>query len=111
MKRSTQIAALAALLAATMVGGAQVANASENDAAYLAKAKIDLKQAVSIAEKKYDGKAANVEFDEESGKPTFEVEVVSNKSVRDVVVDGETGHILKAEMDKPDAEDEEDNDR
>ena len=106
MKRSTQIAALAALLATTMVAGAQVANASENDAAYLAKAKIDLRQAVSIAEKKYDGKAANVEFDEESGKPTFEVEVVSNKSVQDVVVNGETGHILKAEMDKPDAEDE-----
>ena len=109
MKRSTRIAAFAALLAATMVGGAQVANASENDAADLAKAKIDLKQAVAIAEKRYDGKAANVEFDQERGKPTFEVEVVSNKSVRDVVVDGETGQILKAEMDKPDAEDEEDN--
>lgn len=111
MKRSTQIAALAALLAATIVGGSQVANASENDAADLAKAKIDLKQAAAIAEKKYDGKAANVEFNQENGKPTFEVEVVSYKSVRDVVVDGETGQILKAKMDKPDAEDEEDNDR
>jgi uncharacterized membrane protein YkoI len=111
MKSSTQIAAFAALLVTTLVVGPQVASASENDAADLAKAKIDLKQAVVIAEKKYDGKAANVEFDQEHGKPTFEIEVVSGKTVRDVVVDGKTGQVLKAKVDKRDAEDEEDNDR
>jgi len=69
MKRSTQIAALAALLTATMLGGPQVVSASENDASDLATAKIEQKHAVSTTEKISDDKAAKVEFDEEHGNP------------------------------------------
>jgi len=69
MKRSTQIAALVALLATMMLGGLQVATASENDATDLAMAKIEQKHAAVATEKISDDKAAKVEFDEEHGNP------------------------------------------
>lgn len=69
MKRSTQIAAFAALLTATMLGGPQVVSASENESSDLARAKIEQKHTVATTEKISDDTAANVEFDEEHGNP------------------------------------------
>jgi len=111
MKRSTQLVTLTALLAGIAGTGLSVASASENDAAQIATAKIDLKQAVAIAEKKYDGRAVHAEFEHEHGKSVFEIEVISRNVARDVQVDGHTGQITKATLDKPDVEDDEDNDQ
>jgi len=111
MKRSTQLVAITSLLATLVGSGLKIASASENDATQIAKSKIDLKQAINIAEKKYGGKAAHAEFEDEHGKPVFEIEIVSRNVVRDVKVDGHTGQVIKATIDKADAKDHEENDR
>jgi len=111
MKRSIQLATLTALITSIPYAGFSMASASENDAYQILAAKIGLKQAITIVEKKYAGKASKAEYDQEHGKVIFEVEVVSDKAVHDVLVDGNTGRIVRAVVDKPDISDENDEDR
>lgn len=74
--------------------------ASEEDWAAMQKATIDAKQAVVIANEKVQGHALELEFDEDDGKPYFEVEVYEGKQKHEVKIDAVTGEIVETDVDK-----------
>ena len=62
-------------------------------------AKITLSKAIEIAEQSLTGKAISAEIDDDLPTPTFEVKVVKENLVYEVVVDGTTGTIIKSALD------------
>lgn len=84
---------------AALAGAAGLAHAGDTpDAQEMAKltsAKTSLAQAIAIAEKETGGKAIDAGFDNQDGTTTLEVEVLKDKSVSKVVVDAETGQVVK----------------
>ncbi len=79
----------------------------ENDAiAELAKTKVSLSQAISVAEQHVSGKASRASLEDEHGRLVYNVEVASAKKVMDVKVDSTNGKVISAKPDKADAEHE-----
>jgi uncharacterized membrane protein YkoI len=104
------IATIAALGAAAGVAYAEDKPDSQ-EMAKLMEAKTSLAQAIAIAEKETGGKAINADFGSEDGVTTLEVEVLKDKNVSKVVVDAETGKVLKvAAADAEDGENGGEND-
>ena len=102
----------AALAAAALAGGAYAAKATgqEDDALAISQSKISLTDAIAAAEQHVGGKAAKAEYEQQNGKWTFDVEVVKDKKVMEVKVDGANGKVLSATEDKADHDDENDKD-
>jgi uncharacterized membrane protein YkoI len=99
------ILALAAVAALGGVAGiAYAGDTLDADAmAKLMAAKTTLGQAIAIAEKETGGKAIDADFAHEDGAMTAEIEVLKDKSVSKVVIDADSGKVLKvtvAEADK-----------
>lgn len=61
-------------------------------------AKISLAEAIKIAEQKIGGKALEAELDDEAKSVQFEVEIVKDGKIHEVMVDGKTGQVLKTAL-------------
>jgi uncharacterized membrane protein YkoI len=61
-------------------------------------ATISLQDAIKAAEQKTGGKAMEAEIDDESAAVQFEVEIVKDGKVHEVIVDGKTGKVLKVSL-------------
>lgn len=111
MKRNFIIGSVvAAIVAASGVAFATQAANAENDAvAYLAKAKVTLGQAVTIAEAQLNGRATSAELDSEGGAVAYKVEVVAaNSKVFDMRIDAVDSKVLSSMQDVADREGEDD---
>jgi len=93
------------ILAMMMVGSAvtlaQATEGKEKDVKELqlfSQAKISLQDAIKAAEQKTGGKAMEAEIDDESVTVQFEVEIVKDGKVHEVIVDGKTGKVLKVSL-------------
>ncbi|MDD5320751.1 MAG: PepSY domain-containing protein [Methylococcales bacterium] len=62
-------------------------------------AKITLIEAIKAAEHKTGGKAMEAEVDDESNSVQFEVEILKDGKIHEVIVDGKTGKVLKVSLD------------
>ena len=96
-----------AYLAAYAAGG----NASDDDAALLAGAKVPIGQAIRTAEDYAKGKAVLAELENENGTIVWGVEVVGASQATDVKVDTQTGKVLRAEADIRDRDQNADEDQ
>ena len=107
MQRKMLIPALIMAAGVATAGGlvyAQSSGAKPNDAATnLAKARITLVQAVSIAERQVGGMASHAEVENENGRLVYGVEVSDNIRTIDVKVDANDGSIVSAQADHEDA--------
>jgi len=72
-------------------------------------AKISLSEAIKVAEQKIGGEAVEAELDDESDAVQFEVEVLKDGKIHEVMVDSETGHILKVSLENESLGDDENN--
>ena len=79
-----------------------------NDATAIAKAKIPLAQAVTIAEQHANGKAARAEYENSKQGWVYDVEVVSGLKVFDVKVDADKGTVISSAEDTVDRDDDHD---
>lgn len=107
MKRSIMTPAILLAAGVATAGGLVYAKQStpmENDAvADLAKATINLTQAVAAAEGTVPGRATKAELDSERGAVVFHVEVVTADSkVFDVKIDAADGKVLSSNADHAD---------
>jgi uncharacterized membrane protein YkoI len=83
---------------------AQSSGVKANDAtADLAKARITLIQAVSLAEHQVGGRATHAELENENGRLVYAVEVSDSVNTMDVKVDASDGSIISAQADHEDA--------
>ena len=62
-------------------------------------AKISLTEAIKAAEKKVGGKAMEAEVDDESNTVQFEIEILKDGKIHEVMVDGKTGKVRKVSLD------------
>lgn len=98
---------IAGALAAAAGGVAFASSGSgENDAAAdLAKSRISLPQAITVAEQHVRGRAAGAELESEDGMTVYEVEVVAaDRTVHEVKVDALSGKVIASALDAPDDE-------
>ena len=102
-KHSKMLIALCAT-AAIAAGSVNLAQAekSENKEAkelqLFGQATISLQEAIKAAEQKTGGKAMEAEINDESAAVQFEIEVVKDGKVHEVMVDGKTGKVLKVSL-------------
>ena len=106
MYRYTRLSLLAV---ATTGAVAYAANGGMgNDAMAIAKAKIPLTQAVTVAEQHANGKASRAEYENSKQGWVYDVEVVSGAKVFDVRVDANKGTVISSAEDKADHDDDHD---
>jgi len=89
------------IMVSTAVNVAQASDSKEKDAKELqlfSQAKISLSEAIKAAEQKVGGKAMEAEIDDEASSVQFEIEVVKEGKVHNVLVDGNTGKVLKVSL-------------
>jgi uncharacterized membrane protein YkoI len=99
-KHPKLLAELVAFIAMTGIAAhtAQAANTESKEAKELAlfgQAKISLHDAIKAAEHKIGGKAMEAELNDESATVQFEVEVLKDGKIHEVIVDGISGKVLK----------------
>lgn len=70
-----------------------------NEKMALAKTKIDLTQAVYVAEQHANGKATRAEIEDTNGVPVYDVEILHGNKAENIRVDARTGKILDAQGD------------
>ena len=98
---------LTAMLAMVIMTGTAVnlaqASESKNEEAkelqLFSQAKISLQDAIKAAEQKTGGKAMEAELNDKSDTVQFEVDVVKEGKIYEVIVDGKSGHVLKVSLD------------
>jgi len=98
------------IMVSTAVNVAQASDSKEKDAKELqlfSQAKISLSEAIKAAEQKVGGKAMEAEIDDEASSVQFEIEVVKEGKVHNVLVDGNTGKVLKVSLSDESNEDAE----
>jgi len=105
MNKPTPIAAIA-LVAIVTAGNAQAASPRENDGRMITEAKVDLANAVTVAEDHVGGKATHAAFEPSHGQLLYDVEVVGDHQVMDVKIDAMNGQVLSARADRADREHE-----
>lgn len=105
MKSKLYLVALAAL-SATTIGTAYAARTMESDVLAIEHTKIDLTQAITVAEQHIGGKASRAEVEKHQGHWVFDIEVVQGKKVMDVKVDSTSGKVIAASEDKLDHNDD-----
>lgn len=94
--------AIAASLAVSGLAGLAYA-AEQNDEVQeiqlFNQAKVSLVDAIKSAEKKVGGKAMDASLDDESETIQFEIEVLKDGEIQQVMVDGKTGAVVKVSAD------------
>ena len=105
------------LAVATIValgGAAGIAQAGDKlDAAEMTKlaaAKTSLSQAIAIAEKETGGKAIDADFDNENGTLSLEIEVLKDNAVSKVIIDADTGKVVKTAVANSENDENDEND-
>ena len=80
---------------------ANVAHASElkGKLTLLSQAKISLTEAIKAAEQKTGGKALEAELDDGSSTVQFEIKILKDGKIYEVIIDGKTGNVLKVSLD------------
>jgi uncharacterized membrane protein YkoI len=91
---------VAAVLAGTMAAGALVPVGtgyarSDRESAIIADAKITMAQAIAAAENQVGGKAVETGIEDENGTVAFEVEVLKDGQRHTVLVDPQSGEVVK----------------
>lgn len=97
----------ATLALATLVSGtalfANAASEKENDALIAGKVKISLIQAVGIAQKTLPGTPAGAIIEIEDGTVVWDIDLINPQhQVVEIVIDANTGKVLKQEVDDQD---------
>jgi uncharacterized membrane protein YkoI len=94
---------LTALFTLAIVAGtaANVAHASESkgELTLFSQAKISLIEAIKAAEQKTGGKALEAELDDGSSTIQFEIKILKDGKIYEVIIDGKTGNVLKVSLD------------
>jgi uncharacterized membrane protein YkoI len=115
MDRHKLVAAvLVGTMAASALGPAGTAYArskresATNEAAIIADAKITMAQAIAAAETQVGGKAVGTGIEDENGTVAFEVEVLKDGQRHEVLIDPQSGEVIKTTM--TDTEDNESDD-
>jgi uncharacterized membrane protein YkoI len=106
---------LKAMLAMVMIIGtaANVVQAGESkekeakEIKHFNQAKITLTEAIKAAEQKTGGKAMEAEVDDDSNTVQFEIEVLKDGKIHEVMVDGISGKVLKVSLDDESGENNE----
>jgi len=96
-----------ALTAGAVTNVAQAGESKEKEAKELqlfSKAKISLIEAIKAAEQNKGGKALEAELDDESNAVQFEIKILKDGKIYEVLVDGTTGNILKVSLDDESSE-------
>lgn len=110
MKRKILIPALIMAASVATAGGviyAQQPVVKQNDAmTQLAKTRISLVQAVTIAEQHAGGRASHAELENENGRLVYDIEVADNANTTDVKVDATDGSVVSAQVDQADEKSE-----
>jgi uncharacterized membrane protein YkoI len=102
-QRNTILTALftMVLMTATAADMAQAGESKEKEAKELqlfSTAKISLTEAIKAAEQKVGGKAMEAEVDDESNTVQFEIEILKDGKIHEVMVDGKTGKVIKVSL-------------
>ena len=90
------------IMVGTAVHQAQAGETKEKEAKELqlfSQAKITLTDAIKAAEHKTGGKAMEAELDDESNTVQFEIEILKDGKIHEVMVDGKTGNVIKVSQD------------
>ena len=89
--------AMATVIALGATAGLASAATNDNaqERAALSTAKISLGQAVAAAEQKVGGKAIDAGLNNENGAMTYGVEVIKGNTVQTVLIDMNTGQVVK----------------
>jgi uncharacterized membrane protein YkoI len=96
MKRNVMVVAALSVLALGAGAFAAESHHGEGDeAAAYAKAKMSLTDAIALAERQTGAKAVEAKLENERGALTFDVEVMKNDGFQKVVIDAQTGQVLK----------------
>jgi uncharacterized membrane protein YkoI len=106
--------AVVSILSTNALGVAGVAYAKDkenrtNEAAIIANAKVTMAQAIATAEQQTGGKAVGTGIEDKNGTVFLEVQVVKDNQKHNVLVDPQSGQIVKIAVDN-DQGDEEDDD-
>lgn len=102
---TTKLFVLAVAALATCAVAYAAKGGKENDAIAITKAKIQLTQAVTVAEQHANGKALRAEYEHSKLGWVYDVEVVSGTKVFDVRVDADKGSVISSAEDKVDHDD------
>ena len=105
MHRYAKRSLLAIVSAATCAVAFASNGGMEREAIAIAKARIPLALAVTIAEQYANGKALQAEFENSIRGWVYDVEIVSGARVFDVRVDADNGTVISSVEDKPDHDD------
>ena len=79
----------------SVVGAYAGSDNNAQEMAALRNAKISLAQAITGAEQKSGGKAINAGLNNENGAMTYGIEVIKDNSIETVLVDLNTGEVVK----------------
>ncbi|MEI6066457.1 MAG: PepSY domain-containing protein [Methylococcaceae bacterium] len=99
-----------AILSITVTNDAQANESKEKETQELKlfkTAKISLIDAIKAAEQKTGGKTMEAEVKYESETIQFEIDVLKDGKIHEVIVDGKTGNVLKVSLDDEANEDTE----
>jgi uncharacterized membrane protein YkoI len=110
MKRNNLLTSILAAILATAVttAEAQAEDSGGKEAKELhlfSQATLSLSDAIKAAEQKTGGKVLEAELDDDSSTPRFEVEVVKDGRIHEVLVDGKTGEVIKVSLEEDDDSD------
>jgi uncharacterized membrane protein YkoI len=111
MHRKRLILASAGVIATGMLGAGSAAYAKENrtnEAAIMANAKITMAQAIAAAEQQTGGKAVGTGIEDQDGAVFLEIQVVKDNQKQKVLIDPQSGQVVKTIM--GDGEDEKEDD-
>lgn len=90
------------IMAATGVSLAEADESKEKEVQKLPlfnQARISLPEAIKAAEQHTGGKALEAELDDDSNTVQFEIEIVKDGRIHEVMVDGKTGNVLTVSLD------------
>ena len=96
-----------ALTAGAVTNVAQAGESKEKEAKELqlfSKAKISLIEAIKAAEQNTGGKALEAELDDGSNAIQFEIKILKDDKIYEVLVDGTTGNVIKVSLDDESSE-------
>ncbi len=94
-------------VASVAVSQAATAKAPINEVKAAAQSKIDLKQAMMIANKAVAGDIISAEYDQEDGTINgyYDIKIIANNSEQEVKVNANTGNVIKGDTDRLDKDD------